>query len=299
MISYPVGVGDLTTRVLEVGSTADPAVVFLHGVSARADRFARNLEAAAAAGFRALAVDLPGHGFATKGEGVDHSASGFARFVEQLAAVLGLERPLLVGTSFGAHVAGTVACRRVLPVEGLVLIGAVGIVPVGAEVRERIAGSLRRQSPADVRAKLERVLGAPEAVTPELVREESCINTSPGAATSFEQLARYFEERLDDDAVGEELRTQKIPTLVVWGAEDRSVPPAIGEATAACLDAPYEVIAAAGHVPYFEQAARFNELMARFLHSITAASPSATDVGTELISNRDRPPGVERRRGRL
>jgi pimeloyl-ACP methyl ester carboxylesterase len=58
MISYPFAVQGVATRVLEAG-TSGPPVVFVHGTGGRAERWERNLDAAAAAGYHAYAFDLP------------------------------------------------------------------------------------------------------------------------------------------------------------------------------------------------------------------------------------------------
>ena len=61
IISYPLEAGGVQTRVLECGTGGD-TVVFMHGVGARADRWRSNLGPFAEAGYRCLAIDLPGHG---------------------------------------------------------------------------------------------------------------------------------------------------------------------------------------------------------------------------------------------
>jgi proline iminopeptidase len=57
------------------------------------------------AGFRVLAVDLPGNGRSPAGDEADWTLAGFARAIERLAAELGLEDWTLLGHSFGGYVA--------------------------------------------------------------------------------------------------------------------------------------------------------------------------------------------------
>jgi pimeloyl-ACP methyl ester carboxylesterase len=48
-------------------------------------------------------------------------------------------------------------------------------------------------------------------------------------------------------------RRDKVPTLILWGAQDRLVPPAHAHAYAASLpDSRAVVVSAAGHYPYLE-----------------------------------------------
>ena len=65
IIAYPFGVNGVTLRVLEAGAGTE-TVVFLHGLGARADRWRLNMPPLATAGFRAFALDFPGHGFSER-----------------------------------------------------------------------------------------------------------------------------------------------------------------------------------------------------------------------------------------
>jgi pimeloyl-ACP methyl ester carboxylesterase len=76
MISYPFQVSGVAIRVLESGAAGTP-IVFVHGTGGRADRWVRNLDVLAAAGYHAYAFDLPGHGFAAKGAGVECSVPAY------------------------------------------------------------------------------------------------------------------------------------------------------------------------------------------------------------------------------
>ena len=63
-----------------------------------------------------------------------------------------------------------------------------------------------------------------------------------------------------------ELKTFRVPTLLIAGSEDTVFPPFLASAIATglpCGEA--ETIEEAGHSPYFEQAARFNTLVDAFL----------------------------------
>jgi 2-hydroxy-6-oxo-6-(2'-carboxyphenyl)-hexa-2,4-dienoate hydrolase len=84
-------------------------------------------------------------------------------------------------------------------------------------------------------------------------------------------LGRYSAERLDGDQVGEQYAGLGLPTLLCWGALDRWIPPAVGEAASRLLpDAPFVLIGGAGHAPYFERPAAFASIANRFLAEPTA-----------------------------
>jgi pimeloyl-ACP methyl ester carboxylesterase len=279
MIQYPLAVAGVLTRVLESGAGAP--VVFVHGLGARADRWRDAVEAFGREGFRTIAYDLPGHGFAAKGSEFDYTVPGYADFLRALLDVLGLARVVLVGTSLGGHVAAHFACDAPARVRGLVLVGSVGLVPLGPEMGEAISRNVRLTGREAIEDKLRFVCADPALVTPALVEEEWRINNSPGAAAAFQSLGDYIAGAIDAHNVLDRLAAlrEAFPIRLVWGSEDRAVPPAIGEEAARRLGLPLPaVIEEAGHLPYLEQPAQFRAVLRRFLETEVAASAQGDDA---------------------
>ena len=266
-IEYPLGVSGLLTRVIEAGH-GDRPVLFIHGLGARADRWRRNLEVFAQSGYRAIAIDLPGHGFASKTGDFDYGVPGLAQFVRDAMDALELQSAAFVGTSLGGHVSAYVACGSPNRVTALVLVGALGLVPIGAEAGALIRDSVRATGRTDIENKLKFVICDHATITPEWIEEEWRINNSPGAAQAFARLGDYIAEGVDAHNVGTRLAAvaEGIPMLLVWGAEDRAVPLSIGRQGRALLgDTRLCVVEGAGHLPYFEQARTFNREVLSFL----------------------------------
>jgi pimeloyl-ACP methyl ester carboxylesterase len=268
VISYPYGVGDVVIRVIEAGS-GDHCALLLHGVGARADRWRANIGALAGAGLHVYAIDLPGHGFSAKGGDFDYSVNGYASLALRFLDSVGATRCVLVGTSLGGHVQAAVTCRDPGRVTALILVGTLGITALGEQGRQAVANSLLDTAAPGIRAKLTRVIHDPALVTEDWIREESMINSSPGASTAFKALADYFRSHIDDDIVGEDLArlSEPPPTLLVWGADDLIVPPAIGQDSRRVLGngVPLVMIPAAGHAPYLERPELFNDAVLAFL----------------------------------
>jgi 2-hydroxy-6-oxonona-2,4-dienedioate hydrolase len=267
MISYPRGVRGVRTRVLEAGRSG-PAILLLHGVGARADRWRENVDPLAAAGHHVYAVDLPGHGFADKGADFDYSVAGWSDFVEAFLDDVKADPVVLIGTSLGGHIAASVACRRPDAVRALVLVGSLGLLPVGVETRERMRGGIVNMTRDGLRQKMLRVNFDPARVTEEALDEEFGFNNSPGAAAAFAKIAAYFGDRLDADAVGDRLAklTPRIPTLLVWGAQEQSVAVSVGEGAHRALPGSRLVlIDGAAHGPYVEKPKAFNAVVLDFL----------------------------------
>ena len=140
--------------------------------------------------------------------------------------------------------------------------------PIGEEARQRIAGRIRDLSRDGIRQKLQTVMFDGAEVTERLVEEEWRINSSPGALESFEALAAYFRERLDADAIGDDLAADTaLPhkPLLIWGDSDRSVVISIGQRVEQLLGTPLVRIPEAAHAPYWERPEAFNSVLVPYL----------------------------------
>lgn len=264
MISYPIGAGGVLSRALECGE-GDNVIVCLHGAGSRADRWRRNLPGLAQAGYHVYALDFPGHGFASKAPEYEYGTPRYADMVADFIDQIGGGPVVLAGTSLGAHVAAVVALRKPERVETVALIGAVGFVPIGRELSQT-AGKVNDTSRTGVRNKLEFLVFDPALVSDSWVEEESHINSSPGAAAALARVRAYLEGPIDDDLVGEEFAALGIPTILMWGAEDRWVPAEVGHRTAQLMpEAPLVLLQRASHAPYYERPDVFNQVLTDYL----------------------------------
>jgi pimeloyl-ACP methyl ester carboxylesterase len=240
-------------------------VVLLHGTGSRADRWRRNIPGLAAAGLHVYAIDFPGHGFASKAADFEYSTPSFAEVVHQMLRKLEIAEPTLVGTSMGGHVAGYLTVMSNVRVHALALVGTTGVVSMqrGAAT----VGRIRDTSPSGIAAKLEFLLYDHSLITDAWVREESWINSSPGAADALELTADYVARKADADLIGDRLARADVPIILFWGADDKWVAPAIGHRIREDVlpGAPMVLLERAGHAPYYERPDAFNQALVEFL----------------------------------
>jgi pimeloyl-ACP methyl ester carboxylesterase len=277
VIQYPIGVNGVTTRVLDSGGPGD-LLVMLHGVGARADRFRFNVAGLGEAGYRAVAVDLPGHGLADKGT-QPYSVGYYASFLIGLLDSLGADKAGIIGTSLGGHIAARAAVTAQDRISSLVMIGTMGVMPLGHESTMAIAKSILNRSQEGIANKLRFVLHRHELITDSWVEEEFRINNSPGADEAFQALSKYFAEKVDDDVVGEHLLdvAEQVPMLLVWGADDEMIKADVGYAAQRTLkNTPLVLLSGTGHVPYLERPDDFNALIVDFLHGRIPQSVTQT-----------------------
>ena len=266
-ISYPLAVEAGITRVIEAG-TGDRMMICIHGIGSHAGWWRRNIRDLATLGYRVIAADLPGHGFAVASLGWPLTIIGYRDFIIQLADALAPASPVvLVGHSLGGHAAAA-ALQEPGLISHLVLVAPTGITKMG---ETRLRATEQRQSDFSreaIAAKLRFAIADPQLVTEDWVNEDVRMNNGPGAATALRAVASHLGSSLDDHVIGAELANlaERVPTLLVWGDADRSVPIQAGrEARRIVKAARFAVLHGAAHVPNYELPIAFAQVVGAFL----------------------------------
>jgi pimeloyl-ACP methyl ester carboxylesterase len=245
----------------EAGS--GPAVVLLHAGIADRSMWAEHLQPLAAAGYRAVAVGLPGFGDVMPAEGEQAPWNDVLQTMDELS----IEQAALVGNSFGGAVALRVALVAPHRVSALALISAPapGIEP-SAELKAIWQAEEEALERGDTDAAVEAVVAGwtlPDA-PPELRDRVAAIQR------------RTFECQPDDgewieapdpvDEHPEALTQLNVPALVAAGKRDLPDFREGAESLARTLpSARHAVIQGAGHLAPLETAQAFRELLLGFL----------------------------------
>jgi epoxide hydrolase 4 len=118
-----IDVGRLALHVAELG--CGPAVLLLHGFPAYWADWRTQMEALAAAGFRAIAPDLPGYGESDRLPDVlDYRLQALSADMAGLIGALGFSKVHVVGHDWGGALAYALASRHPQLVDRLVVINA-------------------------------------------------------------------------------------------------------------------------------------------------------------------------------
>src|SRR5262249_27233344 len=98
-----------------------------------------------------------------------------------------------------------------------------------------------------------------------IIQDNPDPETMMGAYRAMTTLARLVWERPYDPKLPGRLHRVQCPTLLIWGENDRLVPPAYGKAYQKFLpQAEFKTIPGCGHLGMFEKEAEFVETVARF-----------------------------------
>ena len=111
-----------TTRIRYVEEGSGPAVLVLHGASSNAEDM-RIALAGQLVGFRAIYVDRPGLGWSERPDG-NWTPEREAALLAELARRLELDRPVVIGHSWGGAITMRMAIDHGEALTGIVLIGA-------------------------------------------------------------------------------------------------------------------------------------------------------------------------------
>src|SRR5712691_13476263 len=109
----------------EAGDEKAPPILLIHGFISSTLIWNEVFLPLAHAGFRVIAPDLPGYGYSEKPRDGEYTIESQAQAVLGLMDQLGIEKATIVGASYGAAIAATIALDHPEHVERLVLIGAV------------------------------------------------------------------------------------------------------------------------------------------------------------------------------
>ena len=269
------GGGGLRLHVREWGKPDGPAIVFIHGWSQNHLCWAKQYESALADEFRLVAFDLRGHGMSEAPLEPEHYTDS-ALWAGDLAAIideLGLDRPVLVGWSYGAFVIsdyvrthGQDRVAAIEFVEGVTKLGeaAFGTL-IGPGFLDHFVDATADDLPTNIRAMRSFVRTClVKPVSEEDFETAICWNVVVPAAIRASLAAR----EIDDDEV---LRALEVPMLVTQGRADSVVLPAMAEhVLATCPTAEASWYDGVGHAPHLEEPERFNRELAELTRRVRA-----------------------------
>lgn len=254
-------------RVLEAGPADGPPLLLVHGWAVSAYLWRHNIRPLAAAGYRVLAPDLPGHGLSDAPSAAgSYTVDAFARYVLETLDACGVERAAVAGQSMGGKVVVRAALDAPQRVSQLLLYGAVGfgLIPPWQALSPLIPTLpgewIAKLIPREVIAFVQhRVYGKLGFFTERDVDEYWAPTQFPAVVRAQFQMLQEFQWGLWDEATLGRLAT---PTHVLFGTRDRTVRPSSAEALVRALpQGRITWIPDGGHVVMEEVPAQVNAQM--------------------------------------
>jgi pimeloyl-ACP methyl ester carboxylesterase len=212
--------------------------------------------------FRVLVPTHPGFGQSGGFDDIDVIEDMAFHYVE-LLDTLGLDEVCIGGVSLGGWIAAEFACRWPERVKKLWIADAPGLW-----LPQQPLGDLFRV--LRDRDKLRKLLfhDPTSAIATLVIRDNPDEESMMAAYQSLTVLARLTWERPYNPKLAKRLHRVRCPTLLLWGAQDKLVPPAYGEAYHRLIQgSQLKLLPQCGHLPMFEREAEFVQTVADFCES--------------------------------
>lgn len=249
-----VEVQGIPTHLFEAGPVNAPALLYLHGTHLGNlwleyhDRLARD--------FHVFAPDIPGFGLSERPDWM-RDMSDYVLYFRDLLTALNLTRAHLVGHSLGGWMAAEIAVWYPERVSKLVLSNAAGIRVKGSPIANLFA-----MNPQETVAVCFDDLAAARPLMPAEINADYFVRLYQ-ERTTLASLAwnPHFDPKLE-----RRLEGIHCPTLIVWGQNDRLIPPIYGPTFQSLIRGSRLVmLEGTGHMPMFEQPEAWARAIGDFL----------------------------------
>jgi pimeloyl-ACP methyl ester carboxylesterase len=292
--SQYVEIGDgVTVHLRDEGPKDAPAIILLHGSNADLhtwDPWVAKLKN----GYRVIRFDQIGHGLTGGDPQEDYSLANYVADIGEVADRLGVKRFVLGGNSMGGKHALAYAIAHRERVAGLVLVDASG----GPMLSEAGAGTKEEEDDdeggGNIGFAIARTPGLnriAEQITPRSLIAQSLEQTvsvksvaSEAAIDRYWELLRYPGNRRATmirfsapyDALAKaDIARLTMPTLILWGEEDRLIPVAAGRWLDDTMpDSKLLVYPGIGHLPQEEAPAQSLRDLTQWLATNTSSPKS-------------------------
>ena len=248
--------GGLTMHVRNEGKRDGPVLVLLHGSNASLHTW-EPWVARLGAKYRIISLDQIGHGLTGPNPTDQYDGDAFVGTLDALMVKMGVSKFALAGNSMGGYVAWKYALAHGDKLTHLVLIDAAGPpedpnkrLPIGFRIA-RTPGINKLALVITPRSLFEKSIHQSVSnqaiVTPASIDRYWELNRYPGnrAATGL-RFASYAGRLRDVGRMGE----IKVPTLILWGAEDKLVPVSGADWFAARIPGSVRIVyPGIGHIP--------------------------------------------------
>ena len=305
-----VRAADVDLFIQELGPRDAPVVLFVHGMGAWSELWRATLAATAAAGFRAVALDLPPFGYSERPARPAYSRQDQARRILGVIDALGARQVTLVGHSFGGgptmeavlltpdRVKALVLADAAIGLDSPTSSGGMAANVLGVRALRNGIVATTVTNPRMTRRLLSRFVEKQEAITDARVAVLQAPLAVQGATAAFGDWLIEFvsSQEAPLSKRPDAYRALSLPALVIWGDKDTTTPVAQGQQLSQLISgSELAVMPGVGHMPQIEDAEQFNRLLVTFLRKQHAAPKRLTPSGKPASGTSSTPARSKRR----
>lgn len=219
--NHTIVVDGYRMHYLAAGPATGPVVVLIHGLGGRSEDWRLLSPYLSRAGIRVYMPDLPGYGRSEWPRDFSYSVRDEARVVVDFIKALGLRQVDLGGWSMGGWIVQIVASEHPEVVRRLIVIDSAGLYARP----DWDTNLFMPKTPAEL-DQLEALLMPQPTPIPSFVAHDILRNSREHAWVIKRALDTMFTGK---DVTDRLLPQLKMPVLLLWGAEDRITPVALGQ----------------------------------------------------------------------
>lgn len=223
--------------------------------------------------YQVLLVDLPGFGLTGPSKTGEYTMESYCTFVHTILQKKNISKAILGGNSLGGAVAWNYALLFPEEVQALILVDPAGVpsqatsVPLAFRIAKMPVFNtlfLHFTPKVLLRKSLENVYADPEKVSQTLVDQYFAMALREGNRKAFlDRMQLKNESRFQD------LGSIQKPVLLLWGKEDRLIPPSASDYFAKLLlRDTLVVLENLGHVPMEEDPSKSIQPVLEFLKNL-------------------------------
>ncbi|MEQ9110777.1 MAG: alpha/beta hydrolase [Rhodospirillaceae bacterium] len=269
------GYGGVPLNVMTAGNPDNPAILFIHGMAQASQAFRLQFESGLADEFYLVAFDMRGHGLSGKPWQPEllGPSQPWAGDVATVMAVTGLDKPVVVGWSYGGFVvADYVRHYGVDNIAGINLVGSLGgLVPRSPfpqtdDVKEIMENSARTRS----LNLLDNVIAAENVAasfyTDNMTDADKAAQVAMGLMMPAYVRRAMAGRKLDNIDIAMQMT---VPMLLTRGSDDLMMPDS--DTTLALETLPNAILSFypdTGHLPFFQRVDRFNNELSEFAKTV-------------------------------
>ena len=263
------GAAGVKLHVREYGNPTGVPILLIHGWSQSHLCWSKQYESPLKEDTRIVALDLRGHGMSDAPAELDQYTDG-DKWADDIAAVidqLALDRPILVGWSYGGYIISDYVRRKGQDrIAGINFVAAAVVLGpkafgslIGPGFLENAPGACQHDLSTNI-AAIRRFLRA--CIVKPVSQDEFEVMLAFNMVVKPNVRAALVQRELDFDTV---LDGITVPVLITHGRADTVVLPAMADYTLKhCKTAKVSWYDSVGHAPFLEEPLRFNTELKRF-----------------------------------
>jgi pimeloyl-ACP methyl ester carboxylesterase len=232
--------------------------------------------------YRVITLDLPGHGLTGSNPAGIYDNATYVSVVDRLLTKLNVDNAIIGGNSMGGGVSWLFALEHPEKVEALLLVDASGQpraksgnLPIGFKLMRMpvIKESVRFIAPRSIfESSVKTSMSVHSKINDKLIDRYWELNRYPGNREATMQ--RFASPKNMTPGTKEQLSAIKVPTLILWGAEDNLIPVSSAKWFAEALpQAKLVIYPNVGHIPMEEIPEKSANDVKIWLDGVTVKAP--------------------------